>query len=256
MNEVAPLPDGWESPLRMAPNPLVGGLGLPVQQPVYGEDSQLSVHFVLYPEIHHQKTIEAGYKVIEYREYVHIQKPGDKTTVYFQPAEDRHRRRFPLQYRAFKENRVEHVGVPLEAWEYQLSQTQIYTMKLLGVNYVHQIANMSPQDQLSLGVDAKDIVARAKITVQDLSTKEANAHLLQKLEDMKRELEELKRKEAERSADEDYQLDRIRETKERESQKAEEREREGFERLLSEAAGNNHEGAAALSEAAQRRRRR
>lgn len=154
-----------------------------LQRGVFGDDRRLSVRFVMFPEIQEKETLAAGYKVLKYREYIRIQPIGDKTTIYFQPAKQADKARFPIQYEAFKSGRQELVGIPIEAWDYQLSETQLLTFRTLGIQFVHEIAGMSDTQKMSLGIDGKNIVARAKITCAEVSEKDAKATLQAKFDE-------------------------------------------------------------------------
>lgn len=171
-------PNEWEKPQGFVP------VGPHAQQKaLFGVDSELNVRFVMYPEIDELQTLNQGFKVLNYKEYVRIQRPGDRTTVVFREAKMSDRGRFPLQYEAFKSGKSEKIGIPLEAWDYQLGETDLYTFKVLGIEYVHEIANMSDVQQLTLGIDAKNIVARAKITCSEVSEKDAAAALQAKFDE-------------------------------------------------------------------------
>lgn len=175
-------PPEWQSPIGL---PSIGG-GL--QQGVFGDDAQLSVRFVMFPEILEKESFEKGYKVIVHKEYVRIQRLGDRTTIYFQPARQRDRLRFPQQYQAFKTGKTERFGIPLEAWDFPLSESELLTFKLLGIEYVHQIAAMDEGQMLSLGGNGGAIIARAKITTNEVSSKEAAAGLQAKFDSIEKEL--------------------------------------------------------------------
>lgn len=175
-------PPEWQSPIGL---PSIGG-GL--QQGVFGDDAQLSVRFVMYPEIMEKESIEKGYKVIVHKEYVRIQRLGDKTTVYFQPSRQRDRLRFPQAYQAFKTGKTERCGIPLEAWDFPLTETEMLTFRLLGIEYVHQIAAMDESQRSSLGGNGDAIIARAKITTNEVNTKEAAASLQAKFDSIEKEL--------------------------------------------------------------------
>lgn len=205
---------GWQAPVAHS------NAGMGIKNAQFGDDARLNVRFYMRPTINEfltEQNLSKGImqKHIDYVEHVRIQPIGDRTTVYDQPAMPRHKARFPHQYEAFKSGRQERVGIPLEAWDYQLSETEILTFKILGIEYVHQIANMNDVQQNSLGIDAKNIMARAKLTCSETSEKEAAAALQAKFDAITNEMAEL-RKENELLA----QMARIRDVRESESRNA------------------------------------
>lgn len=249
------LPPEWESAVRYMP---VDGIGqaLPVQSAVFGDDAQLMVRFLLVPERNLADTLKLGEEVFEYREYVRIQKAGDKTTIVVRRATDRDKMRFPQQYMAFKRGEATaNVGLPLSEWDYHLSETQIYALRLMGIEYVHQIAGMSDVAQSTLGIDAKEMVAMAKITTAKMDTKQANASLQSQLDEYKREMDALKRKLEERDANEASQIAQLLEAKRHEREEEERRKEEGLEMLIGVTADVD-QAAAAVHELVKRKGRR
>jgi hypothetical protein len=80
-------------------------------------NSPVMVAFGLNPQKDEKKSLEAGMEVFIDVEYVKIAVPGDKYSLYFQPAQDTHRKRFPRAYEAYKNrNVVPTEGLPLEHW--------------------------------------------------------------------------------------------------------------------------------------------
>ena len=249
MSQLGFLPPEWESAQKFVP--IIGQHGqgaLPVQAPVFGDDAQLSVRFFMYPEVHHLKSIEAGYEVLEYFEYVRIQRPGDKSAVLIRRVKDSDKLRFPYQYRAFKEGTAEEdLGTPIASWDYRLSESQIYAFKVLGVETVQQIAAMSDIQAQSLGIEGHEIVSRAKITVQKKTTLEANAALQKELDELKREFAKFKAQER----DEESQVERLLEARRYEKEREEERREEMLARMVA----GGEEAAKAVHEVVKRRGR-
>jgi hypothetical protein len=249
------LPPEWESAVRYMP---VDGMGqaLPVQSAVFGDDAQLMVRFLLVPERDLSRTLQLGEEVFEYREYVRIQKPGDKTTIVCRRATDRDKMRFPNQYMAFKRGETTaNVGLPVTEWDYHLSETQVYALRLMGVEYVHQIAGMSEIAQQTLGIDAREMVAMAKITTAKMDTKQANASIQNQLDEYKRELDEMKRKLAERDLGEAVQIERMLEVKQIEKEREAERAEKSLEMLIG-ASAEVDEAAAAVHALVKRKGRK
>ena len=187
------LPPEWEPAINFAPT----GPGGQLKQAIFGDDARLSVRFYARPYVDEFKTeenLKNGIlkKEIYYKEHVRIQPIGDRTTIYDQPARDSHKKRFPVQYQAFKSGKDARIGIPIESWDYDLTETEILTFKLLGIEYVHQIAQMNDVQQNSLGLDSKSLIARAKLTVAETSEKEAAAQLQAKFDEQEKKMLELK----------------------------------------------------------------
>lgn len=225
-------PEGWEQPISTRQ---VGPSGAGLQEAVYGSDRELNVRFYLQPIVNEAETERQNVKVIDYKEFVRIQRIGDRLSVYQGAATPSFIRRFPHQYQLFKEGKTAASGTTLEAWDYQLSETDILTFKTLGIYYVHQLAAMSVDQQNVLGLDAKKIVARAKIDCADKELKDQNGDLLLKLEQVQEEF----RKQTEENAKLFQQL-----TEQKAA--ADEQERKRVARLI-EASNGNDESAKALN---------
>ncbi len=169
-------PEEWQSPTGPT------ALGQAAQ---FGQDSQLHVRFYNEKILDFVASKAAEYKVFNDVEYVHIMRPGDKTWTVRRPVKASDLRRFPLQYEAFKTGRVEKLGLPITQWDVPgLSEGEISIFKAYGIEYVHQVAAMNEVQQQSLGVNAKHLVARAKLEVQEQGVKEKNTELQIKLDEV------------------------------------------------------------------------
>ena len=180
-------PEEWQAPISQTQ------LGQAAQ---FGQDSQLHVRFYNEKILNFVESEKVGYKVFDDVEYVHIMRPGDKTWTVRRPVKPSDLRRFPLQYEAFKTGRVEKLGIPIAQWDVPgLSEGEISIFKAYGIEYVHQVAQMNEVQQQSLGVNAKHLVARAKLEVQEQGVKEKNTELQIKLDELsakhKQEMEEM-----------------------------------------------------------------
>ncbi len=181
MNDFGLLPQEWER--QNSAQDVLGANGF-VKNLTFGADQQLFVRFDLMPEARYvEKIDERGEKIsvvkeITKHEYVWIQRPGDKTQVYHQRAKRRHIRRFPKHYEAFKSGKEQGMlGIPLSSWDYQLSTADIHSLRLLGVEYVHQLANINDSTLPVLGLEGKRWRAAAQVTMQEFADKQAKTEL-------------------------------------------------------------------------------
>lgn len=170
MSEFGVLPQEWEQAQSFQDVGKFGG----VKAASFGADQQLFVRFDWMPEAKwHEVDGEKIVKEITKHEYVWIQRPGDKTQVYHQRAQKRHIRRFPKHYAAFKENKEQGMlGMPLSNWDYQLSFSDLATLKLMGIEYVHQLASINDSTLPALGIQGKTWRAAAQITMQEIGDKQ------------------------------------------------------------------------------------
>ncbi len=220
--ELGTPPIEWERPSSTQP---VGLAGQGLQQAVFGSDSELYVKFFNHRILNEAETERRGVKCFDTKEFVKIQRMGEKLTVFMGEATLTHRRRFPAHYQHYKEGKSDNHGIPLEAWEYQLSESDVMTFKQMGIFFVHQLAAMSPAQQEALGLDSRRIVARAKIDTADTTVKDQAATL-------QRELDEMRAMFA-KQQDENEQIKRLLEDR-RDEREKEERRQEGLLGALAE----------------------
>ncbi len=175
-SEFGVLPQEWER--HSGANDVASANGY-VKNLQFGADSQLFVRFDLMPEAKwHDVDGEKVVKEITKHEYVWIQRPGDKLQIYHQRAQRRHIRRFPKHYEAFRSGKEQGMlGIPLTSWDYQLSLSDIMTLKLLGIEYVHQLANINDSTLPVLGLEGKRWRAAAQITVSEFADKQAKSDM-------------------------------------------------------------------------------
>lgn len=169
-------PEEWQSPTGPTQ------LG---QAAKFGQDSELYVRFYNTKLYNHVKSVEAGFKVFDDAEFVDIMRPGDKSWMVRRKVKASDIRRFPLQYEAFKTGRIEKLGTPLSQWDIPgLSDGEIAVFKAYGIEYVHQVAQMNEVQAQSLGVNAKYLISRAKLDVQEQGVIEKNTELQMKLDEV------------------------------------------------------------------------
>ncbi len=159
-------------------------------------DQHLLVKFELKPKQDMAKSAEEGRPIFEEVEYVHIMVPGQKDNVYFQPATDYDRQRFPEHYAAFK-NRVEGNdgellnGTPLASWP-AVSRAQVEELKYFNVRTVEQLAHMPDSNaQNFMGVQA--LRAKAKLFLEAAESNAATEKLQSELEKRDNEIAALQK---------------------------------------------------------------
>lgn len=102
----------------------------------------VSVGFALCPMRDELKSRLAGHDVFVEVEHVRIAIPMDNKSLYFQPATEQHKRRFPIAYAKFKARTADNPGregMPIEQWA-QISRSLAMTLKSLNVHTVEDLA--------------------------------------------------------------------------------------------------------------------
>lgn len=120
-------------------------------------------HYLLDPE----KTLEAGHNVFRDETFVKIVTPGDRSSLFFQPATDAHKRRFPKAWKAFEERQKDagsRNGLPLEEWA-AVTRATVYTLKAAHIHTVEDLAIVPDTFVDRLGVDGRGLRAQAQAFV-------------------------------------------------------------------------------------------
>lgn len=191
MEQLGVLPAEWERSVNATEVANTNGF---VKNHIYGEDTQLFVRFDYMPEaIWHEIDGERVVKDVVKKEYVWIQRAGDKLQVYHQRAKNRHKRRFPKHYEAFRSGKEQGMlGIPLINWDYQLANFDIQSLRLMGIEYVHQLASLSDSMLPVLGVNGKIWRAAAQVTMSEFANKQKRTELQLELNERDKQLAELK----------------------------------------------------------------
>lgn len=208
--------ENWESPQGFRQ---VVTNSQSVRDAMFGDEKGLVVRFKAQPTPVFLDTPDGESVVREVRHVEHcVIKPlFDRFTVWDQPVRPKDKLRFARQYADWKANRQEKVGIPLEAWEYQLGESELLTCKVLGYNFVHELAQM-PDDQVEISnvPGMHKIRAMARASIAELFRKEDAAELQEKFDRQQKEIDQLR--------DELEQMHHIREVREREAMRFEEKE--------------------------------
>lgn len=127
----------------------------------------VAVAFGLYPAIDSKKTQEAGHEVYKDVEFVKIAIPGDRNSLFFQPAEETHRRRFPQAYSAFKRREQQPVeGMPIEQWA-PISRSVALNLKAMHVHTVEALAAIHDGYIDKIGTGGRELREKAKVWLQE-----------------------------------------------------------------------------------------
>jgi hypothetical protein len=130
--------------------------GTPANTPPVG------VAFGLWPRLDKKATQEAGHDVYRDCEYVRISIPGDRSTLYFQPATDMDRKRFPKAYAVFKGSGKEALqGMPIEQWPV-VSRSLAMTLRACNIRTVEALAAVHDGHVDKLGFNARELREKAR----------------------------------------------------------------------------------------------
>lgn len=147
---------------------------------------QVAVGFGFMPMQDHKKSQTAGHPVFKDVEFCKIVVPGDKQSVYCQPAKDEDRHRFPKAYAAFKNRESTPLeGLPIEQWP-QVTRAMSMTLKAMHVHTVEALAEVNDANLGNLGQFGRDLRAKAQAYVKQAGDSAA----LNKMAEEKRALEE------------------------------------------------------------------
>ena len=131
--------------------------GLPEHVP------QVAVGFCMEVTEDKKKSAAAGHPVFTEREFCKIVIPGDKQSLYYQPATDEKRRKFPNAYRAFQQRESKPVveGMPIEHWP-QITRAQAMTFRAANIHTVEALASVHDGNIDKIGSHGRDLRAKAQ----------------------------------------------------------------------------------------------
>jgi hypothetical protein len=108
---------------------------------------------------------KAGRAKFRNEERVRIMIPGDRNNVGVFPVEEKHRKRWPQQYAAFKENGKNVVeGTPLTEWPY-IDRARVMELQSMHIHTVEQLANVPEGFVTNFGPGGADLVGHARATI-------------------------------------------------------------------------------------------
>jgi hypothetical protein len=142
--------------------------------------------FYVEPVLDEAKTQEAGHPVFSEVEFVKIIIPGSRNERPIFRVNENHKKRWPEQYKAFKDG-VEYKGdgMPLIEWP-QLTKTMVVTLNAIGIESVEELAEANEEGLRKLGGMYLDM----KYKAQDfLKNETASSREIKKLESQNLDLE-------------------------------------------------------------------
>ena len=109
---------------------------------------------------------QAGHPVFVEKDFVRIMIPGSQNTIIEVPADDTHKRRFPLQWAKYQagEKNSEMTGWKLEEWP-AINSAQVKTLKYMGIFTVEQLSGISDTGAQAVGQGGMELRTRAKAAV-------------------------------------------------------------------------------------------
>lgn len=130
---------------------------------------QVAVGFGLLPVEDKKKSTTAGHPVYRDVEFVKIVVPGDKQSIFCQPATEQHKQRFPKAYAGFKNRETKALeGFPIEQWP-QVTRAMAMTLKALHIHTVESLAEVNDSNLGNLGQQGRDLRAKAQAFVKQAS---------------------------------------------------------------------------------------
>lgn len=127
---------------------------------------QVAVGFGLLPMQDSGKSEKAGHAVFVDKEFCKIVVPGDKQSVYCQPATEQHKLRFPKAYATFKSRESTSIeGFRIEEWPVVTRGTAL-TLKAMHIHTVEALAEVSDSNLANLGPQGRELRAKAQAFVK------------------------------------------------------------------------------------------
>ncbi len=121
----------------------------------------VGVAFGLEPIVDKKASKEAGRDVYKDVEFVKIAIPGDRNSLYFQPADDRVRARFPRAFEAFKRRDATPIqGTPIEQWA-AVSRSLALTLRAAHIPTVEALAAVHDGLVDKLGAQGRELRGKA-----------------------------------------------------------------------------------------------
>jgi hypothetical protein len=122
----------------------------------------VAVAFGLYPVIDTGKSKAAGHDVYKDVEFVKIAIPGDRNSLFFQPAEPTHRQRFPQAYAAYKQReKAPTEGMPIEQWA-PVSRSVALNLKAIHIHTVEALAAVHDGHVDKIGANGRELRTKAQ----------------------------------------------------------------------------------------------
>lgn len=122
----------------------------------------VAVAFGMTPMIDPDATAKAGHDVYKDVLFVKIAIPGDRNALYFQPAQDSHKKRFPKSWDSYKTRETTPLsGMPIEQWAV-ISRSMALTMKAAHITTVESLAELHDVHLEKFGFNGREMRDKAK----------------------------------------------------------------------------------------------
>jgi hypothetical protein len=160
---------------------------------------QVAVGFCMELTEDKKQSAIAGHPVFTEREFCKIVIPGDKQSLYYQPATDEKRRKFPNAYQAFKQRETKPIveGMPIEQWP-QITRAQAMTFRAANIHTVEALAAVHDGNIDKIGNNMRELRAKAQAflaTAKDTAASQKlaveNQHLKDQMATMQNQINEL-----------------------------------------------------------------
>lgn len=150
---------------------------------------KVAVAFGYYPVVDRKKSAVAGHDVYKEVEFVKIAIPGDRNSLFLQPAEESHKRRFPEAYAAFKKRGVTPTeGMPIEQWPAVGSRTTALNLRAMHINTVEALAEVSESHIDKIGSNGRVLRDKARAWLKDAKDGAAVAAAAEREEALQRQI--------------------------------------------------------------------
>ncbi len=122
----------------------------------------VAVGFGLNPILDEAKTAAAGHEVYGETVFVRIAVPGDRNSLFFQPATDQHKKRFPQAWAAYtaREQQKPKEGLPVDMWA-PISRSVALNLKAMHIHTVEALAAVHEGHIDKLGTNGRELRAKA-----------------------------------------------------------------------------------------------
>ncbi len=152
----------------------------------------VSVGFGLSAVLDHLKTEKAGHPVYRDVEFVKIAIPGDRSSLFFQPATDQHKKRFPQAYKDFKSRDAStpREGMPVEQWAV-INKSTALNLKAINIHTVEDLAAVHDGHIEKLGAGGRGLREQAIAFLKQAIDSAAITKVASEKEDMRKQIQAL-----------------------------------------------------------------
>lgn len=154
---------------------------------------QIAVGFGLVAVEDDTASAKAGHPIFKEIEYFKAAVPGDRQSLYCQPATDSHKQRFPRAYEAFRQRNLTPVqGMPIEQWP-QITRSLAMTLRAMHIQTIEALAEVNDNHLGAMGQQGRELRAKAKAFVAQAKDSAAATAIAAENEGLKNELAESRR---------------------------------------------------------------